>query len=114
MDAATITALLSGLGGQIATGINQALVNGNNAGREGNGPPSKANGFGSEPKPNRGSSVFLENPLDPNPRFQRFPREPVGPEPAVPALSSRTRWTRTRGSSAFLENPLDPNPRFHG
>ena len=33
----------------------------------------------------RGSSAFLENPLDPNPRFQRF-----------------------------LENPLDPNPRFHG
>ena len=63
---------------------------------------SKANGFGSEPKPNRGSSVFLENPLDPNPRFQRFPREPVGSEPAVPALFSRTRWIRTRGSSAFF------------
>ena len=32
----------------------------------------------------RGSSAFLENPLDPNPRFQRFSREPVGSEPAVP------------------------------
>ena len=38
MVAATITALLAGLGGQIATGINQALVNGNNAGREGTSP----------------------------------------------------------------------------
>ena len=33
MGAATITALLSGLGGEITSGINQALVNGN-AGRE--------------------------------------------------------------------------------
>ena len=39
----------------------------------------------------RGSSAFLENPLDPNPRFQRFPREPVGSEPAVPPVFFRVR-----------------------
>ena len=33
---------------------------------------SKATGFGSEPKPNRNSSVFLEDPKDPNPRFRAF------------------------------------------
>ena len=52
---------------------------------------SKATGFGSEPKPNPSSSAFLENPLDPNPRFQRFPREPVGSEPAVPPVFFRVR-----------------------
>ena len=30
----------------------------------------KAHGFGSEPKPNRGSSVFPEDPKDSNPRFR--------------------------------------------
>ena len=55
-------------------------------------------------------SLILENwaiweaPEDPlgtetEPRFQCFPRGPVGPEPAVPVISSRTRWTRTRGSA---------------
>ena len=33
---------------------------------------SKATGFGSEPKPNRSSSVFLEDPKDSNPRFRAF------------------------------------------
>ena len=43
MDADAVTALLTGLGGQIATGINQALANansGNNADQEGTGPRS--------------------------------------------------------------------------
>ena len=53
---------------------------------------SKANGFGSEPKPNRGSSVFLEDPNDPNPRFQCFPRGPEGPEPAVPRPFFRVQY----------------------
>ena len=73
---------------------------------------SKATGFGSEPKPNPSSSALLENPLDPNPRLQRFPREPVKSEPAVPALFSRTRWIRTRGSTVKGGNPLGPLEPF--
>ena len=41
MDADAVTALLTGLGGQIATGLSQALANansGNNADQEGTGP----------------------------------------------------------------------------
>ena len=58
MDAATITALLAGLGGQIATGINQALVNGNNAGREGIGPPGRPPDFSDRHRPDTAAQIL--------------------------------------------------------
>ena len=58
MDAATITALLSGLGGQITTGINQALVNANNAGREGNGPPGRPPDFSDRHRPDTAAQIL--------------------------------------------------------
>mgnify|MGYP001035822014 FL=1 len=76
MDAATITALLTGLGGQIATGINQALVNGNNAGREGNGPPGRPPDFSDRHRPDTAAQILksqqsafdhvMENRADPD------------------------------------------------
>ena len=76
MDAATVTALLAGLGGQIATGINQALVNGNNAGREGTGPPGRPPGFSDRHRPDTAAQILksqhfafdhaMENKADPD------------------------------------------------
>ena len=57
MDAATVTALLAGPGGQIATGINQALVNGN-AGREGNGPPGRPPDFSDRHRPDTAAQIL--------------------------------------------------------
>ena len=75
MDAATVTALLAGLGGQIATGINQALVNGN-AGREGNGPPGRPPDFSDRHRPDTAAQILksqqsafdhvMENRADPD------------------------------------------------
>ena len=58
MDVDTITALLAGLGGQIATGINQALVNGNNAGREGVGPPGRPPDFSDRHRPDTAAQIL--------------------------------------------------------
>ena len=57
----------------------------------------------------RGSSAFLENPLDPNPRFQRFSREPVGSEPAVP----RFVHEHTPVSIPVFMNTKTVNSNFH-
>ena len=75
MDVDTITALLAGLGGQIATGINQALVNGNNAGREGVGPPGRPPDFSDRHRPDTAAQILksqqsafdhvMENRADP-------------------------------------------------
>ena len=76
MDVDTITALLAGLGGQIATGINQALVNGNNAGREGVGPPGRPPDFSDRHRPDTAAQILksqqsafdhvMENRADPD------------------------------------------------